>query len=203
MLRPATVPPMSIGARIAAARQSKRWSQAKLAEAVGAAQTTVSSWERERTEPSRDDVSRIADALGVPLSILEALGESTDSVVPLVGYVGAGAVATLFRDSQGPFDQVLAPRDATQNTVAVEVRGASLGPAFDQAVIFYDDVRSPVTPDLHGRLCVVGLTDGRVLVKILRAGADGRYHLLSNTAEEPLLDQDIAWAARVKDIRPR
>ncbi len=57
---------MEIGNRIAAARNYKGWSQARLAEAVGQAQTTVSSWERGRTEPSRADVARIAEALGVP-----------------------------------------------------------------------------------------------------------------------------------------
>jgi hypothetical protein len=123
--------------------------------------------------------------------------------VRVVGYVGAGAVATLFATAQGPFDEVEPPIGATDDTVAVEVRGVSLGPAFDNALVFYDDVRKPVTEDQHGRLCVVGLTDGRVLVKIVRAATEGRFHLLSNTAEEPLWDQEVEWAARVTDIRPR
>ena len=129
--------------------------------------------------------------------------ELTQRTVRVVGYVGAGAVATLYATAQGPFDEVEPPVGASDDTVAVEVRGVSLGPAFDNALVFYDDDRNPVTPDQHGRLCVVGLRDGRVLVKIVRAAADGRFHLLSNTAEEPLLDQEVAWAARVTDIRPR
>lgn len=129
-------------------------------------------------------------------------GDSTDSVA-VVGFVGAGSVATLFSEGQGPFDEVEAPAHATPNTVGLAVRGASLGPAFDEGIVFYDDVRSPVTPDLHGRLCVVGLEDGRVLVKILRSAGDGTFHLFSNTLEEPLLNEPVAWAARVKDVRPR
>lgn len=127
---------------------------------------------------------------------------ASDSV-PIVGFVGAGSVATLFSEGQGPFDEVEPPADSTPQTVGLGIRGASLGPAFDEGIVFYDDVRSPVTPDLHGRLCVVGLNDGRVLVKILRSAGDGSFHLFSNTMDEPMLNEDVAWAARVKDVRPR
>lgn len=123
--------------------------------------------------------------------------------VAVVGLVGAGSVATLFSEGQGPFDEVEAPANANDDTVALGIQGASLGPAFDQGLVFYDDVRSPVTPDLHGRLCVVGLIDGRVLVKLLRSAGDGTYHLISNTIEEPILNAEVTWAARVTDVRPR
>src|SRR4051794_25536320 len=56
---------MDIGKKIAAARMEKGWSQARLAAAVQQAQTTVSSWERSRTEPSRADVARVSEALGI------------------------------------------------------------------------------------------------------------------------------------------
>lgn len=128
---------------------------------------------------------------------------ATSRTVAVVGLVGAGSVATLYSEGQGPFDEVEAPYDATPNTVALSIEGVSLGPAFDKGLVFYDDVRSPVTPDLHGRLCVVGLEDGRVLVKVLRSAGDGTFHLISNTVEEPMLNQYVAWAARVRDVRPR
>ncbi len=127
----------------------------------------------------------------------------TSDTVPVVGYVGAGSVATLFAEGQGPLDYVEPPQNATASTVGLKVQGVSLGPVWDEAILFYDDVRSPVTPDLHGRLCVVGLPDGRVLVKMLKAANDGTFHLLSNTSEEPLLNQEVEWAARVKAVHPR
>lgn len=130
-------------------------------------------------------------------------GEGTTDSVPVVGYVGAGALAVMFSEGQGPFDMVPAPDGSTKHTVAAEIRGESLGPLFDQWLVFYDDVRSPVTPDLIGQLCVVGLADGRVLVKRLQrsAGTD-LYHLISN-AEGPMLDQAVEWAAKVKTMSPR
>lgn len=62
---------MNIGKRIKAARQSAGWSQNRLGQAVNAAPTTISSWERGRTEPGREDVQRIADALDLQRADLE------------------------------------------------------------------------------------------------------------------------------------
>lgn len=132
----------------------------------------------------------------------EAPANDATDLVAVVGFVGAGAVAVLHPEGQGPFDHVEPPADRTASTVALEIQGVSLGPILDRALVFYDDVRSPVTPDLHGRLCVVGLKDGRVLIKMLKPATDGRFHLLSNSADPPMLDEEVEWAARVKDIRP-
>lgn len=194
---------MAIADRIAAARRQKGWSQQRLAQALGAAQTTVSSWERGRTEPSRDDARRVAQALEIPLARLELDRSDAREQVPVVGYVAAGAHAHYYAEGQGNFDEVPAPEDASPATVAVEIRGESLGSFFNEWLVFYDDVREPVTPDLIGRLCVVGLADGRILIKkIKRSQSPGLYHLLSQT-EEPILDVEVLWAARVKSMQPR
>jgi transcriptional regulator with XRE-family HTH domain len=193
---------MAVGSRIRKAREARGLTQGKLAEAINQAQTTISSWERGRTEPTREDVARVASIIGVPVAELEGAVATSDSVA-VVGYVGAGDAAVLYAEGQGELYYVTPPSNRTKDTVAVEIRGVSLGPAFDGGLVFYDDVHSPVTPDQHGRLCVVGLPTGKVLVKILRAAGEGRFHLLSNTTEAPLLDQQVEWAALVKDIRPR
>jgi hypothetical protein len=92
---------------------------------------------------------------------------------------------------------------ATDDTVAVIVRGDSLGSFFDRWLIFYDDVRRPVTPDLIGHLCVVGLPNGQVLVKKIKATRSrGLYHLVGQFGD-PIMDTPIEWAARVKELRPQ
>jgi DNA-binding XRE family transcriptional regulator len=123
--------------------------------------------------------------------------------VPLVGYVGAGATAHFFGD-QGQLGDVPAPEGSSDETVAVEIRGDSLGALFDRWLVFYDDVHRPVTADQVGRLCVVGLLDGRILIKkIQRSRAkQGLFHLLSNT-EAPILDVEIEWAAKVLNMVPQ
>jgi SOS-response transcriptional repressor LexA len=132
-----------------------------------------------------------------------ALTDPTKKMVPLVGYVGAGAAAYFFGD-QGDLDDVPAPEGATETTVAVEIRGDSLGALFDRWLVFYDDVHRPVTADQVGKLCVVGLPDGRILIKKLQRSRarQGLFHLLSN-AEAPILDVEIEWAAKVLNMVPQ
>lgn len=123
--------------------------------------------------------------------------------VPLVGYVGAGAAAHYYASGDDGLGSVPAPEGATETTVAVEIRGDSLGALFEHWLVYYDEVHSPVTSDMIGRLCVVGLPDDRVLIKkLVRSKTPGLYHLLSNT-EEPIFDQEVAWAARVRSMTPR
>jgi phage repressor protein C with HTH and peptisase S24 domain len=123
--------------------------------------------------------------------------------VPVAGYVGAGAEAHFYAVAQGDLDEVDAPEGSTQQTVAVEIRGDSLGTFFDRWLVFYDDVRRPVTPDFVGKLCVVGLDDGRVLIKKLqRSRVHGLFNLVSQN-DPPIIDATIEWAARVKSMMPR
>jgi hypothetical protein len=131
--------------------------------------------------------------------------EIPEKTVPVVGYVGAGAEAHFYALSDGELDRVPAPDNAGPETVAVEIRGESLGPLFERWLVHYDEVRSPITHDLMGQLCVVGLANDKVLVKKVRRAkskADGLYDLLSNN-EDPMLDQVIEWAAKVKSMVPR
>ena len=103
----------------------------------------------------------------------------------------------------GPFDDVEAPDAASASTVAVQIRGHSLGALFDNWLVFYDDVRDPPGDDMIGRMCVCGLADGRVLVKALkRSQVSGMWTLLSNT-EPPIYDVALDWAALVREMRPR
>ncbi|MGZ3348056.1 MAG: XRE family transcriptional regulator [Xanthobacteraceae bacterium] len=123
--------------------------------------------------------------------------------VRVVGYVGAGAEAHLYAVAQGDLDEVDPPPRLTEDTVAVEIRGDSLGAFFNRWLVFYDDVRRPVTPDLIGELCIVGLEDGRILIKqIQRSKTEGLFNLISST-EKPIADVAIEWAARVNSIGRR
>lgn len=124
--------------------------------------------------------------------------------VPLVGYVSAGAATHRFNLSDGELERVPAPEDATPNTVAVEIRGDSLGSFFDHWLVYYDDVRRPVTADLVGKLCVVGLADdgGTYIKKLKNSRARGTFHLYGQFGD-PMLDVRLDWAARVKHMVPR
>ena len=149
-----------------------------------------------------------------PLYLLHGIGtleeqrgwtEALESrrLVPVVGYVGAGAATHRFADSQGELEWIDAPPNSSGSTVAVKIRGESLGSFFDQWMVFYDDKRDPPDSSLIGRLCVCGVTDGRVLIKKLKRGGEpGSWTLLSQF-EEPIYDVFLDWAARVKTMEAR
>jgi hypothetical protein len=89
----------------------------------------------------------------------------------VIGYVGAGSAAHFYDVPPSHLDEVIGPADANESTAALEIRGESLGPFFNRWYLFYDDVRRPMTSDLVGQLCVVGLADGRHLIKQCSAAA--------------------------------
>lgn len=131
-------------------------------------------------------------------------GGLADSSIHVVGYVGAGAQAHFYAVSQGALDEVTPPSVSADRTVAVEVRGDSLGVSLNRSLVFYDDFRPSVTDDLLGRLCVIGLSDERVLIKTLARSRSGvGYDLLANNPADEIRSAQIAWAAPVKLIAPR
>lgn len=187
---------------------------ATAADAMGVPQPTYFGHENGNRGLSRA-AARYAQFFGVSLDWLlrnkgpmirtqrADLEQGNRRTVPLVGYVGAGAAAHFFAQDQGPLDEVDAPEGSTEQTVAVEIRGESLGTIFDRWLVFYDNVQRPMTNDLVGKLCVVGLADGRILIKkVQRSRTRGLFHLVSQT-EAPILDAEIEWAARVRLMMAR
>lgn len=204
---------IDLGQRIAQARSRAGLNQTELGRRVGTTRSAVSQWEGGRTEPTPEKLRNIAMLTGVSFDWLatargEPFSDNDDDResrgVPVKGYVGAGAQAHFLPLHDGELDRVDPPSGATSKTVAFEIRGESLGELFDRWLVFFDDVRRPVTSDLIGKLCVVGLVDGRVLVKKVRRAGEGRFTLISDSMREaPIENVEIEWAARVKTMVPR
>lgn len=200
--------------------------QSDLAKRVGVTQPTVSRWMKGQQpeldqhrklvrEAGRLHLPKIVAALsaGEPpvadhiesSAILPEDEESPDKWTEIVGYVGAGARAYHYAVGHGALERVPRPEGANDKTVAVQIMGDSLGELFDRWLVFYDEVRRPITQDLIGKLCVVGLPDDRVLIKKVRRSKKGpgaAFDLLSNN-EPPIEGVDIAWAAKVLRMAPR
>ncbi|MGM4891232.1 phage repressor protein [Tardiphaga sp. 839_C3_N1_4] len=123
--------------------------------------------------------------------------------VKLKGYVGAGAETHFYKYADEDFETVEPPAGASDRTIAVVVKGKSWGPRMDGWLVFYDDVRSPITEDMFNQPCVVGLADDRILLKTIRREGDGSFTLLSNSDEPPIENVVIEWAAKVIGMRPR
>lgn len=120
--------------------------------------------------------------------------------VRLAGFVGAGQEVYQFDEDGAGF--VEAPPGATDQTEAVEVRGDSMLPLYEDGTILY--YSKQLSPDVMvGRRCVVRLEDERVLVKSLRRGSEkGLWTLVSLNAPD-IEDVAVQWAAPIDWIKPR
>lgn len=176
--------------------------QTKLAERIGVTQPTVSRWLK-GTPPEL----KHADAIESAARKLR-LGNHKYGVnmaaVPIVGYVGAGGGIS-FDGGQGPFGEAdMPPKDGKPSLVAVIVRGDSMsGTLEDGWTVYYDNRRDPPDETLHAKLCIVGLSDGRVLIKKLYPGRKRGHYDLHSVNAPPLLDQPVTWAAKITWIAPK
>lgn len=189
----------------------------ELARLLNTSRQNVARWKNQSRGLSPEWAGKIAPLLqtsAAELLLLEPDMRSEDvahtlpdgpkpHTVPLKGYVGAGSEMHYYRLADEEYEEVPAPRKATKRTVAVEIRGKSMGPSVSGWLVFYDDVHSPVSEALHGRLCVVGLSDDRILIKRIQRQKNGLYTLLSNSDEPPIRDAKIEWAAPVTSLEPR
>jgi hypothetical protein len=208
------------GDRLRTARKRRFRSARAAAIAMGLPTSTYGAHERAEQPGGRDygpdEATRYAHRFGVtPEWLLTGLGSDFDvafapeeflphdkPTIPVVGYVGAGAQAYYYAVSEGQLDEIERPALFQEKTVILEIRDDDLGPLFNRWRVFYDDARAPVTPDLFGYLCVVGLEDGRIMLRQLKpAKTEGRYNLIAQFAPL-LLDVPVVWAAKVKTILP-
>lgn len=176
--------------------------QTQLATVLNVTQSTVSRWRRGSKPDQEQREAILAEARR--LGIVDGLdNDALKRTVPIVGHVGAGAECHLYSEAQGPFGEAEMPPGGGRFTVAVVVRGDSMLPvAENDWVLYYNRRSDPPTTDHIGKLCVLGLADGRVVVKKLYPGRlQHHWNLLSANAA-PMLDQEVEWAAVVTWIKP-
>ena len=193
----------TIASRLKWARQQAGFATATAAaRAHGWPVSTYLGHENADRAPSRGSAKRYAKAFKVKWDwLLEGEGSPSFKapMAPVLGYVGAGAQVFPVDDfafGEG-LDEVELPPGAPVGAIAVIARGDSMYPRyFDGEKLFYVNREPP--SELIGQECVVGLKDGRVLVKILRRGSRPRRFDLESWNAPLLEDQDVEWAAPVK-----
>lgn len=198
----------NLAKKVKAIRNAAGLNQTEFAERVGTTQSTVTRWEN-GSRPQGDMLQRIAEFANTTVERLlgvDELAATPTGEIPVVGYVGAGAEIIPYDDlphGEG-LDHVERPPFVSGRAVAVEVKGDSLLPtAEDGWRLIYTGEQTILEDEVLNRICVVQLTDGRMLVKrLMRGSQPQRYHLVSTNA--PIIeDAEIVWAARVKAIIPR
>lgn len=125
-------------------------------------------------------------------------------LVPIIGRVGADSEGVvLFATGQEAGDLAPLPPGGTSRAVAVRIVGHSMrGVADDGGLIYFEDQRTPPTPDMLGHVVVVETDADEVLVKrLLRGSKAGRYDLESVVG--PTKENcKIRWAAHITAIIP-
>ncbi len=151
---------------------------------------------------------KIAQALN--LSVPALYGEDYDSPtvkeVWVKGLVGAGARIKLWSPGMGEgegYSRVPWPPGVpmTEDLIAFEIRGESMPPYNDGDLVFLEQSDALPGPELHGKLCVVELDSGELLIKTVRRGyTEGRFNLHSTDGRPPIEDARVVKAQRVRAI---
>jgi len=125
-------------------------------------------------------------------------------LVPVIGRVGANPDGlVLFANGQEAGDLAPIPPGGTENAVALRVAGHSMrGVADDGALIYFEDQRTPPTPDMLGHVVVVEIDTDEVLVKRLLRGSGPGLYDLESIAGPTRQDARIRWAAHITAIIP-
>lgn len=179
--------------------------QATFARHFGVDQSTISKWERGTQTPDSKFMEIVAsleigDDPMDPTTPTNGVANPLFTVVPVAGYVGAGAKVFLFADgapSSGDFIKTPKGFGAVQ---ALIVRGDSMYPAYkDGDIIFYSGAQAELPIRVGGDDYVVFLKDGSVLLKVVEPNGDGTYTLNSYNAP-PVRSAEIESAFPVRYI---
>lgn len=154
---------------------------------------------------------RLADELKCSLQYLaDQDAENPDGaggeevLVRIRGNVGASTEGRVnFASGDAPNDFATIPPGATANSNALYVRGGSMsGIADEGSLIFYEETRTPPTPDMLGHVVVVETEGGDVLVKYLRRGERKNVYDLESIGAPLLQNQKLKWAAHIQAVVP-
>jgi phage repressor protein C with HTH and peptisase S24 domain len=183
-------------------RLLKGMTREELAAKLNTTATTIYRKERGNRQLRMEELEDYARALGCNVQSL--VGDVKR--VPVVGFVGAGAKIYPIDDhaNGNGLDFVDSPTGISDpKIVAVYVRGDSQEPLLEDGyILFYHKKSEGVEPDSIGRLCIVALVNGEIMIKKVKKGSiHNRYHLISKNAD-PILDAELIWASKVIDIRP-
>ena len=196
--------------RLRQARLDKGYeTAASAADVHGWSRNTYASNENGNAPFSYRRAKEYAAAFGVsPEWLYDAAGPmrgaALTGLVPVIGRVGANPEGTvLFALGHDPAELAPIPPGGSDQARALRVVGHSMrGVADDGALIYFEDQRTPPTPDMLGHVVVVELETDEVLVKrLLRSSRPGLFDLES-LAGPMRQDARLRWAAHITAIIP-
>lgn len=181
--------------KIKAILRREGWKQQRLAQEMGVSQSTVARWVS-GVEPETARKREIDE--------LYAREVGPENVVPLMGYIGAGAEIMPEFEQVPPdgIDQIEVPFPLPDDMIAFEVRGDSMLPIFkDRAIIIcYREQKRPLEA-FFGEEAAVRTSDGKRYIKTISRGAGGVNLMSFNAAM--IEDVELDWIGEIFAVLPR
>ena len=181
-------------------RKERGMTQQDLADCLDTTPVAISRFESGARRTNTEFLAKAANALGV------SVGELFEKrQINVVGYIGAGAEFHAIDDhAKGAgLDSIDAPPGCSENAVAVKVRGTSMFPVYTEGdILVYSDRRTDIESFIKTR-CIVGLSDGRILVKTITRGTTQPYWTLTSFNAAPIEDVTLEWCAKIEWVQPR
>jgi transcriptional regulator with XRE-family HTH domain len=179
-------------------KEKNVWTQMKLAETLGVAQSTVNRWRR-GAEPE----GHHRDAIRNLFYEYFDGDDAPKALVPLMGYLGAGAEVEPDFEQVPPegLDQIEIPFPLPRDMIAFMVRGDSMIPVFREGavIVVYRDQKKPLE-SFFGEEAAVRTTDGRRFIKTIMRGQTG-VNLFSWNAN-PIENVDLEWIGEIFAVLP-
>lgn len=194
------------GERLRLARKRVGLSVEVLARRAGYSGSGVRAIENGQNGLRPDAAEKFAPIVGTSAAwLLTGDGESeAGPMVPIIGRVGADNEGEIiYTTGQATGDMAPIPPGGSAGSVALEVFGHSMRAfADDGALLYFEDQRTPPTPDMLGQPVIVETEDGRVLLKRLLKGSSPDVYDLESQHGPTLEDVRLRWAAEITAIIP-
>ncbi len=175
--------------------------QMQIAEHFDVSQSTVTRW-LAGSEPEgarRDAINEAYDNL-----VDHGPKESTGTVVPIMGFIGAGGEIAPEYEQAPPegLEQIWIPFELDDELVAFEVRGISMLPVYREGhvIVCYREQKRPLE-FFFGLEAAVRTSDGRRFLKtIMRSGDSIDLHSFN---AEPISNVALDWIGEIFAALPR
>jgi len=188
--------------------QAKNIGPTALGRLAGESKQNIDRWAKQERRLVPEDAAKLAPHLNSTIADLLLLSEmdAEPPRAPTTTIVGKAGAATdgrvIYEEGQGGLGTVSVPEGASEQSVAIEIEGYSMGVLADGALIFYTEVHAAPTDDMLGQIVIVGTDRQEVLLKrLLRGSAPGLFDLESING--PIKrDQKVLWAAHIDSLVP-
>ncbi len=169
-----------MGNMLKSLREARGWTHETAADEMKVSRSQFIKLERGERRLTADYINQAAEAFGVrPADVID---DPEDSIIPLMGYIGAGAEIMPEFEQVPPegLDQIHVPFPLPAEMIALEVRGDSMLPVYKEGhvIVVYKDQKKPLSA-FYGEEAAVRTGDGRRFLKTIMRGAGNAVTLRS------------------------